>query len=89
MHPLDPSTLCSTSYDQTARIYNLEREVPTHPVNPKWPGSKKQSMAGPPFGLRGQDGEGFGFGSWVAVLAGGPSGGHQAAVLGAASISSL
>ena len=46
-------------------------------------------MAGPPFGLRGQDGEGFGFGSWVAVLAGGPSGGHQAAVLGAASISSL
>ena len=42
-------------------------------------------MGGPAFGLRSNDSEGEGMGRCVAVLAGGPSGGHQAAVLGAVS----
>jgi len=44
------------------------------------------AYGGPAFGLRSndRDGEGFGLGRCVAVLAGGPAGGHQAAVLCAA-----
>lgn len=41
------------------------------------------SLAGPAFGLRANGGEGTGFGRCVAVLAGGPSGGHLAPVLDA------
>lgn len=38
------------------------------------------ALAGPPFGLRSNISEGKGLGRCVAILAGGPSGGHLAPV---------
>ena len=58
-------------------------------VNPSWPGSKHMAHGGPAFGLRANDGEGYGFGRCIAILAGGPAGGHQSAVLCAVSIEDL
>ncbi|KAF8971377.1 WD40-repeat-containing domain protein [Flammula alnicola] len=54
--------------------------------NPHWPPGNKPSMAGAAHGLRlpFSEVEGRGMGRCVCVLMGGRSGGHQAAVLGAA-----
>lgn len=58
----------------------------SYPVNnPSWPGRTNMCQAGPAFGLRAHEGEGEGLGRCIAVLAGGQSGGHQAAVLGVVS----
>lgn len=91
VHPKDPSLLCSTSHDHTARIYDLRLPVAgvDEPIKnnndpfSRWPGKSKACLAGPAFGLRANDGEGIGLGRCIAVLVGGASGGHQAAVLNA------
>lgn len=41
------------------------------------------ALAGAPFGLRSNEAEGLDYGRCVAILVGGPAGGHAAAVLGA------
>lgn len=85
VHPVDLSILLSASSDHTCRIYDLTETVQCPIENPHWPGSTTQALAGPAFGMRVNEGEGFGLGRCVAVLAGGPSGGHMAPVLGAVS----
>ena len=87
VHPIDPSYILSTSHDHTARLYDVTQTVQLKVVNPSWPGKSVQAYGGPAFGLRSDDvgGEGEGFGRCVAVLAGGPAGGHEAPVLSAVS----
>jgi WD40 repeat protein len=51
------------------------------------PPSLAPNLAGAPMGLQMTEVEGRGFGRCLAVLAGGRSGGHQAAVMGAVSLS--
>lgn len=53
------------------------------PNNPHWPPSTLPSLGGAPHGLQSSEPEGVGIGRCVAVLCGGPSGGHNAAVLNA------
>ena len=53
------------------------------PNNPHWPPSTSPSLGGAPHGLQSSEPEGVGTGRCVAVLCGGPSGGHNAAVLNA------
>lgn len=53
------------------------------PNNPHWPPGTKPSLAGAAHGLHMTEPEGTGCGRCVAVLSGGRSGGHLAAVLGA------
>jgi polycomb protein EED len=55
------------------------------PNNPHWPPSTAPSLGGAPHGLQANEPEGMGVGRCVAVLCGGPSGGHDAAVLNAVS----
>ncbi|KAF8905524.1 WD40-repeat-containing domain protein [Gymnopilus junonius] len=99
VHVNQPNLFCTTSRDFTTRIYDLNHlvsdpsqvnpgrkanlnEVP----NPHWPPGKKPSLAGAPHGLHlhPSESEGNGLGRCIIVLLGGRSGGHQAAVLGAA-----
>jgi len=56
-------------------------------VNPHWPPGTLPSRAGAPHGLHMDELEGEGIGRCIIVLLGGRAGGHQAAVLNAASIS--
>ncbi|KAH0838264.1 hypothetical protein J3R83DRAFT_6520 [Lanmaoa asiatica] len=53
------------------------------PNNPHWPPSTSPSLGGAPHGLQSSEPEGVGIGRCVAILCGGPSGGHNAAVLNA------
>lgn len=53
------------------------------PNNPHWPPTTTPSLAGAAHGLHMTETEGSGVGRCVAVLMGGRSGGHQAAVLSA------
>ena len=53
------------------------------PNNPHWPPSTVPSLGGAPHGLQSSESEGVGTGRCVAILCGGPSGGHNAAVLNA------
>lgn len=71
----------TTSRDQTTRLYDLRFKPRQQPNNPPWPPAKRLSHAGPGFGLHMNESEGTGYGRCLAVLAGGRSGGHQAAVL--------
>ena len=58
--------------------------TPRHsPKNPHWPPSTTPSLGGAPHGLQSSESEGAGTGRCVAILCGGPSGGHNAAVLNA------
>jgi hypothetical protein len=57
------------------------------PNNPHWPPSTVPSLGGGAHGLHMSEPEGVGVGRCVAVLMGGRSGGHQAEVLGAVSLS--
>lgn len=82
VHPTYPYLLCSTSYDHTVRIYDLTVPVDGEFKSQSWPGGVP-CLGGPAFGLRSNDSEGEGHGRCVAILVGGPSGGHQACVLGA------
>jgi hypothetical protein len=56
------------------------------PTNPIWPGLPPPTLAGAPHGLQASENEGAGdgAGACVALLMGGSSGGHQAAVLASA-----
>ncbi|TDL28656.1 WD40 repeat-like protein [Rickenella mellea] len=83
VHPTYPYLLCSTSYDHTVRIYDLTVAVNGEFKSQSWPGGVP-CLGGPAFGLRSNESEGDGHGRCVAILVGGPSGGHQACVLGAA-----
>ncbi|TFK57016.1 hypothetical protein OE88DRAFT_1730442 [Heliocybe sulcata] len=83
VHPVHPYIFCSTSRDFTTRIYDLTQPPAQYPHNPHWPPSKHPSMAGAAYGLQMSEPEGEGIGRCVAVLAGGRSGGHAAAVLSA------
>lgn len=78
--------MISASDDYSCRIYDLNQKADGVFINPCWPESKKMSLAGPPFGLRSTDSEGLNFGRCVALLAGGPSGGHLAPVQCAVSL---
>ena len=81
VQPEDPAYLASASNDYTVRIYDLRQSIVTETNNPSWPNSSRSSCAGPAFGLRANEREGIGLGNCIAILAGGASGGHQAAVL--------
>ncbi|OJA16264.1 hypothetical protein AZE42_00148 [Rhizopogon vesiculosus] len=84
VHPKYPYLLCTTSRDFTTRIYDLTMSPRQHSDNPHWPPCKAPSLGGAPHGLQASEPEGMGIGRCVAVLCGGPSGGHDAAVLSAA-----
>lgn len=84
VHPTHPYLFCTTSRDFTIRIYDLTASPRQGPDNPCWPPSKAPSLGGAPHGLQASEPEGMGVGRCVSVLCGGPSGGHQAAVLSAA-----
>ncbi|KAL4242151.1 WD40/YVTN repeat-like-containing domain superfamily protein [Abortiporus biennis] len=84
VHPRHPEIFCSSSKDLTTRFYNVSEYTRQRPNNPHWPPSKEPSLAGAAFGLQMSTSEGQGVGRCVAVLAGGRSGGHEAAVLCAA-----
>ncbi|CAL1695645.1 unnamed protein product [Somion occarium] len=84
VHPYHPYIFCTTSKDQTTRIYDLSLPARQKPNNIHWPPSEAPSLAGPAFGLQLSEREGDGCGCCVGVLVGGRSGGHEAAVLGAA-----
>ncbi|KZT30641.1 WD40 repeat-like protein [Neolentinus lepideus HHB14362 ss-1] len=83
VHPVHPYIFCTTSRDFTTRIYDLTQAPAQYPTNPHWPPSKEPSLAGAAYGLQMSEPEGQGIGRCVAVLAGGRSGGHMAAVLSA------
>ncbi|TFK77154.1 hypothetical protein BDN72DRAFT_783997 [Pluteus cervinus] len=84
VHPKNPHLFCTTSRDFSARIYDLSLSPQTTPKNPRWPPGTQGSLAGAAHGLHMTESEGTGFGRCIIVLMGGRSGGHQAAVLGAA-----
>ncbi|KDQ63385.1 hypothetical protein JAAARDRAFT_169149 [Jaapia argillacea MUCL 33604] len=86
VHPTHPYIFCTTSRDFTTRIYDITLKPCQKPSNPHWPPnpSTVPSRAGAAYGLHGTESEGEGVGRCVAVLCGGRSGGHQAAVLHAA-----
>lgn len=85
VHPTHPYLFCTTSRDFTTRIYDLSSSPQQAPDNPYWPPSKAPSLGGAPHGLQASEPEGMGVGRCIGVLCGGPSGGHQAAVLNAVS----
>ena len=78
--------MASVSDDWSCRIYTLA-EIAVNPVeqydNPSWPQNTNQDTmanAGPAFGLRYIEPEGFGYGRCIAVLVGGPYTGHIAPI---------
>ncbi|KAI0669808.1 WD40-repeat-containing domain protein [Trametes maxima] len=80
VHPAQPNLFCTTSRDFTTRIYDLALEPVQVPNNPHWLPLLEPSLAGPAHGLHMCEPEGEGIGQCVAVLVGGRSGGHKAAV---------
>ncbi|KIM66244.1 hypothetical protein SCLCIDRAFT_14602 [Scleroderma citrinum Foug A] len=84
IHPSFPYLVCTCSKDFSARVYDLTMPPRDRPNNPHWPPSTHPSLGGAPHGLQASEPEGVGIGRCVIVLCGGPSGGHDAAVLGAA-----
>lgn len=84
VHPSFPYLVCTSSRDFSARIYDLTMPPRDKPNNPHWPPSSAPSLGGAPHGLQSSEPEGIGIGRCLVVLCGGPSGGHEAAVLGAA-----
>jgi len=82
--PMYPQVFCTTSRDFSARIYDLTYTPIQKPNNPHWPPNTKPSLAGAAHGLHMCEPEGNGIGRCIFVLMGGRSGGHRAAVLGAA-----
>ena len=85
MHPISSHLFCTTSRDFSTRIYDLTLKPQQEPNNQHWLPGTQPSRAGPAHGLHMTEAEGSGLGRCVAVLMGGRSGGHQAAVLGAVS----
>ncbi|EIW86772.1 hypothetical protein CONPUDRAFT_44031, partial [Coniophora puteana RWD-64-598 SS2] len=85
VHPDYPDLFCTTSRDFTSRLYELTFSPRQVPHNVHWPPSKVMSLGGAPHGLQSSESEGEGFGCCMAIFAGGPSGGHEAPILGAVS----
>lgn len=84
VHPVTVNLFCTTSRDYSTRIYDLTLPPQDGPSNPHWPPGREGSRAGAAHGLHMTEAEGSGNGRCIIVLMGGRSGGHQAAVLGAA-----
>ncbi|KAI0361519.1 WD40 repeat-like protein [Trametes cingulata] len=84
VHHTQPNLFCTTSRDFTTRIYDLALYPVQAPNNPHWLPRREPSLAGPAHGLHMCEPEGEGIGQCVAVMVGGRSGGHKAAVLCAA-----
>jgi polycomb protein EED len=84
VHPRVPSYICTTSSDQTARIYDLDKLPDAVEKNPFWLPGTGPSKAGAPHGLRSSEREEWGKGLCTTILVGGRSGGHLAAVTCAA-----
>src|SRR6266702_648923 len=88
VHPRVPFYVCTTSSDQTARIYDLDRlpdgEYANPFANPFWNPGTGPSKGGAPHGLRPSEKTEWGKGQCTTVLVGGRSGGHIAAVTCAA-----
>ncbi|KAF8078681.1 WD40-repeat-containing domain protein [Lyophyllum atratum] len=84
VHPTNTNLFCTTSRDYSTRIYDLQLRPQQDTVNPCWPPGTASSLAGAAHGLHMTEIEGKGIGRCIIVLMGGRSGGHQAAVLGAA-----
>ncbi|KAH9044726.1 WD40-repeat-containing domain protein [Lactarius pseudohatsudake] len=86
VHPRVPFYVCTTSSDQTARIYDLDRfPDDANPfANPFWNPGTGPSKGGAPHGLRPSERTEWGRGQCTTILAGGRSGGHFAAVTCAA-----
>ncbi|KAF9496143.1 hypothetical protein BDN71DRAFT_1446572 [Pleurotus eryngii] len=84
VHLTSPHIFCTTSKDFTTRIYDLTRSATEPSTNLHWAPDPRPSGAGLPFGLRAVEPEGHDQGLCTTVLVGGKSGGHRAAVLGAA-----
>ncbi|KAI0307983.1 WD40-repeat-containing domain protein [Multifurca ochricompacta] len=84
VHPRLPFYVCTTSSDQTARIYDLDRLPDAPPTNPFWRTEAGPSKGGAPHGLRPSEREEWGKGQCIAILAGGRSGGHLATLTCAA-----
>ncbi|KAF5385221.1 hypothetical protein D9615_001474 [Tricholomella constricta] len=84
VHPANTNLFCTTSRDYSTRIYDLKLSPQQVPMNPCWPPGTGNSHAGAAHGLHMTEDEGKGIGRCIIVLMGGRSGGHQAAVLGAA-----
>lgn len=85
MHPITVNLFCTTSRDYSTRIYDLTLSPQAGISNPHWPPGTEGSCAGAAHGLHMTEAEGRGDGRCIMVLMGGRSGGHQAAVLGAVS----
>ncbi|RDB28613.1 Polycomb group protein FIE1 [Hypsizygus marmoreus] len=86
VHPITVNLFCTTSRDYSTRIYDLRlkpQQLQSN-YNPPWPPGTEASRAGAAHGLHMTESEGSGIGRCIIVLMGGRSGGHQAAVLGAA-----
>ena len=83
VHHIHPYMFLTTSRDQTTRLWDLRFRPRQQPNNPPWPPAQCPSQAGVAFGLHMNESEGDreGWGRCLAVLVGGKSGGHQAAVL--------
>ncbi|KAG6862368.1 hypothetical protein C0995_011808 [Termitomyces sp. Mi166 len=86
VHPINTNLFCTTSRDYSTRIYDLLLKPQRWEdlVNPHWPPGTTKSLAGAAHGLHMTEPEGEGIGRCIIILMGGRSGGHQAAVLGAA-----
>ncbi|KAI0322666.1 WD40-repeat-containing domain protein [Amylostereum chailletii] len=84
-HPRNPSWICTTSEDFTARIYDISLPPSKNADdNPCWTPGYGPSKGGVPHGLRSSEEEGTGLGRCVVVLVGNKTGGHQAAVMSSA-----
>ncbi|KAF9787152.1 hypothetical protein BJ322DRAFT_1107230 [Thelephora terrestris] len=84
VHPRLPHLFCTTARDFTTRIYDLTQRARQRPHNPIWPPRKSAPKAGAAAGIHASSPEGNGPGLCTIILAGGRSGGHQAAVMCAA-----
>lgn len=84
VHPRVPSYVCTTSSDQTTRVYDLDRFPDDFRENPFWVPGTGPSKGGAPHGLASSEKEEWGKGQCTTVLVGGRSGGHLAAVTCAA-----
>lgn len=83
-HPFYPEIFLTTSRDHSTRIYDLQLAPIQAANNPPWPPANGPSLAGAAHGMHMTEPEGTYIGRCIAVLAGGRSGGHNGAVLGAA-----
>ncbi|KAH9968786.1 hypothetical protein BC827DRAFT_1165606 [Russula dissimulans] len=70
VHPHEPSYICTTSSDQTARICNLDRFPDGRQMNPPSLPGTGPSKGGAPHGIRSSEKEEWGKGQCISVLVG-------------------